>query len=209
MNLLIKLDSIPQTWEERVEAYCAYLIEVKGRQSSTIRTYISAIKDVLASDGYIWNNNLVLLSSLTKSCKLHYDTQKTRLPIGRRLLNLILYEVQRKYAKINQPYLEILFITCFLLAYYGLMRVGELTEGSHTLKAKDVHKTSAHDKQKIMIVLHSSKTHTIADPPQTIKFDAISNIHITAKNNKMEIKHSYLDERDKIFCPVKWIKRLP
>ena len=206
-KFLIKLDSIPFTWEERLEVYCAYLIEIKRRQSSTVRSYISAIKSVLVSDGYNWNDNLVIFSSLTKSCKLKYDLVKTRLPIGRRLFNIFLHEVQRKFALMNQPYLEILYITFFLLAYYGLMRVGELADGDHTLKAIDVHQSTSEGKDKILIVLHTSKTHTRADLPQKIKFDAIKNIQFDANDKQIAIDHLYLDQLDKYFCPVKWIKR--
>ena len=35
--------------------FCAYLVE-QGHQSSTICSYISAIKNVLCTDGYQWNH---------------------------------------------------------------------------------------------------------------------------------------------------------
>ena len=55
----------------------------------------------------------------------------------------------------------------FVLAYYGLMRVSELSKGAHPVRAKDVH--AADDKEKILIILFSSKTHGLYSRPQRIK----------------------------------------
>ena len=54
------------------------------------------------------------------------------------------------------------------MGYYGLMRIGELVHGDHTLKARDVH--IACNKNKILIILYSSKTHGQESQPQRIKF---------------------------------------
>ena len=45
-QFLIKLDRKPQTWERRVALYGAYLVDI-GTQSSTIKSYFSAIKKIL------------------------------------------------------------------------------------------------------------------------------------------------------------------
>ena len=55
----------------------------------------------------------------------------------------------------------------FSLAYYGMMRVGELTYSQHCLKAGDLH--VAHNKNKILVVLYTSKTHGLESRPQKIK----------------------------------------
>ena len=55
----------------------------------------------------------------------------------------------------------------FALGYYGLMRVGELTYSTHVVKAANVH--MATNKDKLLVVLYSSKTHSVADRPQKIK----------------------------------------
>ena len=75
-KFLIKLDRRPDNWEDRVTLYVTYLID-KGNQSSTVKSYISAIKKTLSVDGYIWNEDKALLNSLTKACKLVNDTVKT------------------------------------------------------------------------------------------------------------------------------------
>ena len=53
------------------------------------------------------------------------------------------------------------------LSYYGLMRVGELTQSDHTLLAKNIH--LAKNKEKILLLLYSSKTLYKGSKPQKIK----------------------------------------
>ena len=155
-NFIIKLDVKPKEWEQRATLFVAFLIE-NGKQSGTVKSYISAIKRILIDDGYPWDDKKILLNSLTKSCKLVNDRVTTRLPIQCGLLELLLFEVQRIFRKNNQPYLESLFKTIFIIGYYGLFRVGELTKSPHVMRAKDVY--ISHNKDKILIVLHTSKTH--------------------------------------------------
>ena len=116
-------------------------------------------------DGYILNENKMLLNSLTQACRLVNDTVKTRLPIRVGLLEMILFEVEHIFT--DQPYLEIMYKALFSLAYYGLFRVGELAAGDHSIKAKDVH--VGQNKNKILAVLYSSKTHGSESRPQETK----------------------------------------
>ena len=46
MSFFVRLDSKPECWEDRLILYIGFLIE-KNRRSSTIKSYISAIKAVL------------------------------------------------------------------------------------------------------------------------------------------------------------------
>ena len=55
----------------------------------------------------------------------------------------------------------------FSLAYYGLFRTGELTTGTHPIRARNVH--VGENKNKILIVLYSSKTHGKESRPQQVK----------------------------------------
>ena len=80
---------------------------------------------------------------------------------------MILYEVQRYFKNKRQWYLKILCKTLFAISYYGLMRVGEVTRSQHVLRAKNVH--IAMNKDKIMLILYSSKTHSKESRPQKIK----------------------------------------
>ena len=79
-QFLIKLDKKPDRWEDRVTLFVGQKIE-EGVQSTTIKTYISAIKNTLATDGYPWEDNRFFLNSLRRACKMINDTVYTRLPI--------------------------------------------------------------------------------------------------------------------------------
>ena len=119
-------------------------------------------------DNYQWNQELICLSSLIRSCKIKNDCFKTRLPVTKNLFDCSLFEVEKHFLIENDdPYGSTLFKTMFMFAYYGLMRIGKITESLHVVKAKDVHLSKNND--KILIILHTSKTHGISDPAQQIK----------------------------------------
>ena len=177
-KFLIRLDRKPNLWEDRVALYCAYLID-QGSQSQTVKSYVSAIEGVLKDDGYQWNNDRILLSSLTRACKIVNDKVKTRLPITQGLLELILFETDRIFG-CNQDYLCILYKAIFAMGYYGPLRIGEISKSDHVIKAKDVHIGS--NKPKILMLLYSSKTHGAESNPQQIKISANQSI---LDNNKL------------------------
>ena len=58
-------------------------------QSSSIKSYVSAIKKMLVVDKYDWDDKKVLVTSVTKACKLVNDVAKVWLPIYCSLLNMI------------------------------------------------------------------------------------------------------------------------
>ena len=166
-NFVVRLDYPPKFWEERVSLYCAYLTINTDIQSSTLKTYVSAIKSKLVSDNYPWNQELVYFTAITKACKLQNDVVRIRLPMHKKLLECSLFEVERKFEIINKDlYKSALFKTVFLTGYYGLFRIRELTESHNVIKAVDVHE--AKNKNKYLFVLHTSKTHSRANPPQKI-----------------------------------------
>ena len=137
-----------------------------------VKTYVSAIKRILIDDGYLWNQQRILLNALTKTCRLVNDKVFTRLPIQCGLLELMLYEFERMFQNSRQFYLDVMYKAIFLLGYYGLMRVGELTLSKHVMKGANVH--VALNRRKILIVLYSSKTHTSAMRPQKIRITSFS-----------------------------------
>ena len=132
----------------------------EGKKSTTIRSYVSAIKAILQVEGFKIQEDTYLLNALTKACKLHDDIVMTRLPIRLGMLRVILKIVGQEYD--TQPYLRSLYQALFSTAYFGLFRIGEITQSPHVIKACDVH--LAKNKKKVMFVLRSSKTHT---PRQT------------------------------------------
>ena len=164
-KFLITLDVMPKFWEQRTTLFIGYLIN-KGMQSSTIKSYVSGIKKLLVEDKYNWEDSMVLLTSLTKACKMQNDHVYIRLPIRCGLLELILFEIQRKFMKDNQWYLECLFKALFALGYYGLLRISELAQSPHVLKA--AHVNLALNKEKLLLILYSSKTHDVHSRPHKI-----------------------------------------
>ena len=166
-EFVINLDVRPLTWEECASLFGAFLVE-KGIQSSTLRSYMSAIKKVLMDDGYPWNDNKLMLSVLTRGCRIVNDKVRTRLPIQAGLLEMMLFELHRIFN--TQYYLEILYKTIFVTAYYGLFCIGEITDSPYCIKAKNVN--IADNKNKILFILHSSKTHGHNNKPQRIKISA-------------------------------------
>ena len=135
----------------------------------------------------------LLLNTLAKACRLVNDHVKTRLPIQAALLEMLLFELERIFNK--QYYLEILYKTIFILAYYGLLRIGELTKSEHCLLAKDVQ--IGDNKEKILLTLHSSKTHGQGSKPQQIKISGVAQENVS---NKVRCKNRF-------FCPFKLINK--
>ena len=158
------MDHRPEKWEERVALYAAYLVD-KGVQSATLKSYITAIKKTLEADDYRWDNEAIMFSSLTRACRMVNDKVKNRLPIQKGLLEMLLIEIHRYF--VTQYYLELMYKSMFTLAYFGLLRVGELATGNHAVRAKDIY--SSKQKQKLKIYLYTSKTHGRESPPQVIK----------------------------------------
>ena len=188
-SFLLKLDVMPPTWEQRTVLYIAFLIE-GGRQYASVKSYVSAIKRLLTMINYEWKDNSILLNSMTRACKLINDRVKTRLPIHANLLEMILFEVERLYAG-TQWYLEKLYKALFAMCYYGLMRVGEVTLSPHVLKVKDVH--IALNKDKILLILYTSKAHDMGTRPQKIKITS----------NRTEKTGSYFHRH---FCPFEILR---
>ena len=168
-TFFLKLDRKPDTWEERLNLFVAYLVET-NKKSQTIKSYVSAIKAVLRQDDIELNENRYLLNSLIRACKLQNDQVRTRLPIKRNLLGLILDKTPEVFAD-QHSYTTTMYKALFVTAYYGMFRVGELTQSQHVLKAKDVH--IGINKKKLMFILHSSKTHGRDSKPQVIKINGL------------------------------------
>ena len=166
----LRLDVKPPTWEERIVLFAAFLIDNKLK-SATVRSYLSALRSMLAEDGFELNKNLFLIGSLTRACKLKNDRLTVRFPIHNKASN---YFIGR-----NQVYLAVLFEGMLLAGYYGLLRAGEITKSPHSLLAKNVHIGT--NKKKLLFVLHTSKTHNAGEEPQTIKIKSTSS---TATNKK-------------------------
>ena len=177
---MIRLDKMPNSWEDRTVLFCGFLIQ-QGSQSQTVKSYVSAIKNVLRQDDYPWCDEKILLSSLTCACKLENDRLKCRFPIQKGLFELLIFELKRILPE--QVYLQTTYRALFCLAYYGLMRIGELTHtiSGHAVKACNIH--IGKNKDKILIVLYSSKTHGENCFPQKIKITSACDSDKTEEMN--------------------------
>ena len=165
-QFLIHLDRRPVTWEDRLTLFVGYLFH-NNRQSFTVHSYISAIKTTLKSNNIDISEDQLLLASLTRACKLKNDCVRTRLPIQKGMLSVILRRTQRYYAEHDQPYLSVLYSAMISTMYFGLFHISEVTSGTHPVLAKDVHIGA--NKKKFLFVLQMSKMHTKSAEPQMIK----------------------------------------
>ena len=165
-SFFIQLDEKPDTWEDRIVLFVGYLVD-KNKRSQTVRSYISAIKNVLKNDGVYVNEDKILLKSLTRACRLKNDKVCTRLPIQKDLLRILLTGTVAHFNNEGQQYLAVVYKTLFCTAYFGLFRIGELTTGDHPIRVTDVQ--IADNKWKILFILRSSKTHGRDSKPQTVK----------------------------------------
>ena len=175
----LRLDIKPTTWEDCVILYAGYLADQK-RKSGTIKSYVSAVKAVLRFVNVEINEDRILLGAITKVCRLQNDYATPKLPIHKKLLNLLISQLGSLFG--DQPYLLALYQAMFTTAYYGLSRIREITKGSHPILAKDVHIGS--NKKKLMFILHTSKTHWKNNKPQLIKITA-SQVKKDQKTSKL------------------------
>ena len=88
---------------------------------------LSAIKAVLKEDKIRINEDSYLIKSLTNACRLRNDQVRTRLPIQRDMLSLLLREVVKYFMQRNQPFLAILYSALFSTMYFGLLRISEVS----------------------------------------------------------------------------------
>ena len=77
-----------------------------------------------------------------------------------------------------------------MAAYFGLLRLGELTADPHAILAKNVH--LGENKNKILFILESSKTHGKDKKPQLVKISsrAINEYSANKRKNYKIYQHS-------------------
>ena len=129
-----------------------------------------------------------MLSALTRACKFKNDKARLRMPIRKGLLRIIFTKTTDYYLQtLNQPYLFTLQ-TPLSTAYFELFRVGELTPGTHPVRAGDVH--IGQNKNKFLF------THGKYAQPQSIKISSTS-----LSNNQNINKMSRMNADQEMFCP--------
>ena len=190
-KFFIRLDDKLMNWEDRIVLFTGFLIENKLK-STTVRSYLSAIRAILWDCEITLNEDTCLLNALTRACKIKNDRLLTKLPMGKNMLKIVL--TQNKVAHNTQVYLRCLFAAIHAAAYYGLFRIGEVVKGPHVILARNVH--MAQNKKKLFFVLNSSKTHNQGDKLQRVKIMStrLENLYHEHSTSNLE------------FCPFAIIK---
>ena len=165
-SFFLRLDVKPILWEDRLVLYAAFLVQ-NNRKAQTVRSYICAIKNILRDDGVEINEDKFLLTSLTKACWLKNTKVVTHLPIQRNLLQLLLLTLFEHYYQQGQIYLAYMYVTLFSTMYFGMFRIGELTLSPHVARVTDVQ--LGENKNKVLFIRRSLKTHDKGSKPQLIK----------------------------------------
>ena len=185
-KFFVRLDHKPNNWEQRLVLFAAFLVDDKLK-SSTVKTYVAAIKGILAENNVKISEDAFVLTSLTKACRIKNDHLILILPIEKDFLHMILDECQHYFnmPRNNQPYLQKLYSAMLVTGYCGLLHVGEITKGPHSIKAKDVH--IGQNKEKFLFILRTSKTHDEGSCPQMVK---VSHRIDKKKKSTKVIKHN-------------------
>lgn len=189
-----QLDIKPETWEDRMALFTAYMI-MKRFQPATIKSYISGIKYILNLIDIKVEPSNFKFAALVKAARYKNKKIKMRLPIKLRLLNRILDETFKLPRLRDQPYLCALYRAMFVAAYYGLMRVGEITNSKHVLKSRDAH--IARNKNKVQFRLWSAKNLKRGEWPADIKIEGL----LDCKICHPEKKHN-ITKNSRKHCPV-------
>ena len=166
-NFIIRLDCKPKSWEDRLTLFVGHLVQSQ-RKSTTVK---STIRAVLQEVNVELQEDRFLITALTKACRLRNDVINVKLPIQKAMLAVLLKKLQETYS--TQPYLRDIYRALLSTAYFGLFRVGELTltPAAHQVLARNVH--IGVNKDKILFMLRSSKTHDKGSNPQMIKISSL------------------------------------
>ena len=196
-QFFIKLDVKPATWEERLILFVGYLVQ-KRLKANTINSYISAVKAVLKQDDIKISEDRYVLNSLVRACRLQNNHVRIRLPIQKRLCAYLIKQTEAHFSQAGQPYLASVYMSMFVAAYYRMLRVGELTSGAHPVRVTDVQ--LADNKNKVLFILRSSKTHSRDSRPQLVKLTSVP-------SKERSNRSISLDTQQQLhFCPYKLIK---
>ena len=89
-------------------------------------------------------------------------------------MKLIANDLDERFLRKKRfTYTNSLLKAILMAGYLGLLRIGEMTESdsNHTICFSDVHFEP--NREKVLLVLHSSKTHCESNKPQIVKINCI------------------------------------
>lgn len=154
--------------------YAAHLGNV-GETSQTVASYMSAIRYKLRKDGLDIPDRNFEIASIIRTCKLKNDQVRYRCGLTKKMTEDLVLAAQRLLLGKGQTYLFKMYRAVFLVAYYGMFRIGELGDSPHALQACDV-KVST-NKTKFLLILRSSKTHGKGDHPHTVNIPQLVDVN--------------------------------
>ena len=169
-----------------------------GKKASTVNSYVAALKTVLKEDKVEIAEDRFLLNSLVRACKLRDNRVTIRLPIQKPLLHVLLKKIDDNFLDGENPqiYLATMYKAMLSVAYYGLLRIGEVAKGDHPVLARDVQ--IGDNKRKLLFILRSSKTHCQSDIPQSVKISS------TKVPNAQDVVDATNPDANK-FCPYQLV----
>ena len=118
------------------------------------------------------------------------------------MLNMVLKKMLH-FLSLNQEFLATLYCALFSSAYFGMFRVGEITTGDHPVKVNDVQ--IGENKDKVLFILRTSKTHGKGDKLQKIKICRTDNIVNYSKVTN-GVHNVGVENNNNKFCPFRILR---
>lgn len=187
-----EFDQVPDDWEDKLVMYAAHLGNTR-HAPATVSSYCSAIRYKLRKDGVILNEKSLEIAAIVRSCKKLNNRMYLREPLHKHMLHAILDKIDEHLQGKGQNYLAILYKAIFVMAYYGFLRIGEVAASKHALKNRDV--KVAKNKETVLVILRSSKTHNAGDRPKDLKIPQVVDLREKDKHNPYFLIDTYKKNR--------------
>lgn len=140
-RLLYNLENIRHVPIDTIAHFIGYL-SLKGFAASTVTTYISALSHVHKMGNLVDNTKSFIISKMLEGLRRkNPQTRDIRVPISLNLLKRFIVSLQRVC---TSRYETFLFSAAFSIAFFGMLRVSEVTiksrsdEVGHTLNFENV-----------------------------------------------------------------------
>lgn len=129
------LYGLPLSWPAPLEHIIQFIasLSAEGKASGSIRTYISGLSYMYKIHGLTDITKAFIVTKLLEGAARQNPTHDTRAPITFNILTTLLQALEKVCLN---SYEICLFKAAFCLAFFGFLRVGELT--SKSLKSQDL-----------------------------------------------------------------------
>ncbi|XP_056001729.1 uncharacterized protein LOC130048715 [Ostrea edulis] len=154
---------LPVIWPaplEHIVQFLAYL-SLKGRSPSSLRTYISGLSHIFKIQGMADNTKSFMVAKILEGANRLAGKRDIRAPITYRILLKIITALVNVC---SSSYETLLFQATFSLAFFGFMRVGELTMQSlkstspSPLQRRNIELVTLNGQPKVKLTIRQSKT---------------------------------------------------